>query len=185
MIHSKTGKLIVGVDCGLGGAVSFLNLETGSVEVWDMPYQLRTSYNGKERRHYLLPDMVRMIKRRRKEICLVCIEEQQPFYCDGVVSSHSTGRGQALIEMLACALRLPYHLIKPQVWKKDFCLGQDKFESIELATTLFPAAADMLRRHLDNDRAEAILIAFWAKLNLLDKLCMVPMLKGESWQPTA
>lgn len=55
-------------------------------------------------------------------------------------------------------------LVEPQVWKAYFELsGKDKEESRQLATDLFPDEAYYkLTRKKDHQRAEAMLIAWWA-----------------------
>jgi crossover junction endodeoxyribonuclease RuvC len=62
------------------------------------------------------------------------------------------------------ALKIPYGEIHPMSWKKEFMLiKQPKERSIEVARQLFPSAAERLTRKKDHGRAEALLIAEYAR----------------------
>lgn len=57
----------------------------------------------------------------------------------GVTSMFSFGKSAGFIEGVLAAYRIPYQLIPPQTWKKEFSLlHQDKSKSIETAQRLFP-----------------------------------------------
>ena len=61
-------------------------------------------------------------------------------------------------------LRIPYAEIHPMTWKKEFSLiHQPKEKSIAVAIQLFPQAADHLKRKKDHGRAEALLLAEYAR----------------------
>lgn len=53
----------------------------------------------------------------------------------------------------------------PAAWKKALGLGTDKKDSISMAKKLFPGAAPLLARAKDHGKAEAILIAWYMRLN--------------------
>lgn len=48
--------------------------------------------------------------------------------------------------------------VEPRLWKGRLGLTKDKDESLDMARTLFPEAADMLKLKKNHDMAEAILI---------------------------
>jgi hypothetical protein len=67
------------------------------------------------------------------------------------------GAAIAILERINC----PWHLVTPQKWKKDMGLTSDKNESLTMARELWPNAP--LTRKMDNGRAEALLMAEWAR----------------------
>ena len=84
----------------------------------------------------------------------------------GVTSCFSFGRGFGFILGLLAAFCLPYELVRPQKWKKEFSCTSDKNTSIEVAKRLFPGVD--LRRTPKCTKphdgiAEALLMAELAK----------------------
>lgn len=53
------------------------------------------------------------------------------------------------------------------VWTGAMGVGRDKEESLELARRLFPELAPLLKRKKDHNRAQALLIAEYARRNQL------------------
>lgn len=64
------------------------------------------------------------------------------------------------------SLRIPYQLVRPATWKKEFGCTSDKNTSIQTARRLFPSV-DLRRTERckkDHDgKAEALLIAEWGR----------------------
>lgn len=56
----------------------------------------------------------------------------------GVTSCFSFGQNFGFILGLLTAFRIPYELVRPQKWKKEFSCTSDKNTSIEVAQRLFP-----------------------------------------------
>lgn len=84
----------------------------------------------------------------------------------GVVSMFSFGRNLGLIEGMLTALRIPYQLVPPQTWKKEFSLTGSKQSSIEVCKKLFPSInllATARSRKESDGMAEAILMAEFAR----------------------
>ena len=84
----------------------------------------------------------------------------------GVTSCFSFGRGFGFILGLLAAFCLPYELVRPQKWKKEFSCTSDKNTSIEVAKRLFPGVD--LRRTPKCTKphdgiCEALLMAEYAK----------------------
>ena len=84
----------------------------------------------------------------------------------GVTSCFSFGRGFGFILGLLTANCIPYELVRPQKWKKEFGCTSDKNTSIEVARRLFPGVD--LRRTPKCTKphdgvAEALLMAEYAK----------------------
>ena len=84
----------------------------------------------------------------------------------GVTSCFSFGRGFGFILGLLTANCIPYELVRPQKWKKEFGCTSDKNTSIEVARRLCPGVD--LRRTPKCTKphdgvAEALLMAEYAK----------------------
>ena len=84
----------------------------------------------------------------------------------GVVSMFSFGRNLGLIEGMLTALHIPYQLVPPQTWKKEFSLSSDKQMSIDVCKRLFPninLLATPRSRKENDGMAEALLMAEYAR----------------------
>ena len=84
----------------------------------------------------------------------------------GVTSCFSFGQNFGFILGLLTAFRIPYELVRPQKWKKEFSCTSDKNTSIEVAKRLFPGVD--LRRTPKCTKphdgiCEALLMASYAK----------------------
>lgn len=87
----------------------------------------------------------------------------------GISSTWVFAENFGYIQGVFRALGIPFQLVPPRVWKKEFSLTSDKRKSIEAAHRLFPEIN--LRRTErsrtdDNNLAEALLMAEYAKRNL-------------------
>lgn len=84
----------------------------------------------------------------------------------GVTSCFSFGQNFGFILGLLTAFRIPYELVRPQKWKKEFSCTSDKNTSIEVAQRLFPGV-DLRRtpqcRKPHDGICEALLMAEWGK----------------------
>lgn len=85
----------------------------------------------------------------------------------GTVSMFNFGKSAGYIEGVLSALGIPYQLVPPNKWKKEFSLiGKDKQASIETCRKLFPEL-DLKRTErcrTDSDgKAEATLLAEYAR----------------------
>ena len=96
----------------------------------------------------------------------VCLEKVGAMPGQGVVSMFNFGHNLGVIEGILSALRIPYQLVPPQTWKKEFSLTGDKAKSIEVCKKLFPwvdlRATDRSRKPSDG-LAEALLMAEYAR----------------------
>lgn len=96
----------------------------------------------------------------------VCVEKVGAMPGQGVVSMFNFGHNLGVIEGILSALRIPYQLVPPQTWKKEFSLTGDKAKSIEVCKKLFPwvdlRATERSRKPSDG-LAEALLMAEYAR----------------------
>lgn len=87
----------------------------------------------------------------------------------GVVSMFNFGQNYGFIQGVLKAYNIPFELVPPQKWKKEFSVTSDKNTSIEVAKRLFPnvnlKATERCRKDHDG-MAEALLMAEYARRRL-------------------
>lgn len=100
------------------------------------------------------------------ESIVACVEKVGAFKGQGVTSMFNFGKSAGYIEGVLSALGIPYQLVPPQVWKREFSLiGKDKKASVATCKRLFPDVQLLptSRSKVDNDgMAEALLMACYA-----------------------
>ena len=146
-------KAYVGIDPGKSGALAIIH-EDGQVETYTFdPVVYATVLDH--------------ISKNTDPIC--CLEKVSAMPGQGVVSMFNFGHNLGFIEGVLRATKLPYQLVPPQTWKKEFSLSSDKAKSIEVCKKLFPnanlMATDRSRKPSDGI-AEAILMAEYARRRL-------------------
>lgn len=76
------------------------------------------------------------------------------------------GQNFGFIQGVLSALGIPFELVRPQKWKKEFSITRDKNTSIAVCKRLFPGAS-LLRtersKKEDDNLAEALLLAEYAR----------------------
>lgn len=98
---------------------------------------------------------------------IVCVEKVGAMPGQGVTSMFNFGKGAGFIEGVLSALSIPYQLVLPQTWKKEFSLiHKDKSDSIRVCKQLFPDAnllpTERCKKESDG-MAESLLMALYAK----------------------
>lgn len=162
-------EIVVGIDPGLGGAVAALAFHSGKAQfhgVWSMPCRAKKS-GRREVDPEALVALFDELLSGRKPVCFL-IEQVSAMPGQGVSGMFSLGDSFGVVRALADA----YHsekvkYISPLVWKKSLgLLKKDKSASLSLARRLFPAARPYLFRKKDEGRAEALLLAHYARASL-------------------
>lgn len=101
--------------------------------------------------------------------CVVCLEHVGAMPGQGVTSMFNFGQNFGYIKGLLEAFSIPYELVRPQKWKKEFSITGDKNSSIEVCKRLFPGVSllrtDQCKKD-DNNMAEALLMAEYARRRL-------------------
>ena len=97
---------------------------------------------------------------------VAAVEKVGAVHGNGIVSMFNFGKNAGYIEGVLSALGIPYQLVPPNVWKREFSLiGKDKQASITTCRKLFPDL-DLKRTErcrTDSDgKAEATLLACYA-----------------------
>ena len=98
--------------------------------------------------------------------CVCCLEKVGAMPGQGVTSMFHFGENFGFIQGLLIANRIPYELVTPQKWKKEFSVTADKNGSIMVCKRLFPEVSLLptARCRKDNDgMAEAVLMAEYAR----------------------
>lgn len=97
---------------------------------------------------------------------IVCLEHVGPMPKQGVSSTFLFGREFGFIQGVLRAYNIPFELVRPQKWKKEFSVTADKNTSIEVCKRLFPAVSllptERCRKESDG-MAEALLMAEYAR----------------------
>lgn len=162
---------VIGIDPGLSGAVVAVD-DNMKPWVFDTP-TFEVTRNKAKRRKY---DFAEMLKILRMFVAghtdvRAAIEFQQAMpsslqgRAQGTASSFATGYGYGAWCMALAAVEIPFEEIHPATWKAKLLGGAkgDKGAAIIRAKQLFPLAADDLQRVKDHGRAEAMLIAEYAR----------------------
>ena len=155
--------MIVGIDPGLTGAIAFLDGESYFVE--DMPVMARGKGAGKVKNQVNPSELYTLLAMRG--VKLACVERVSSMPGQGVAGVFSLGDTFGCIRGVIAAIGIPLELVTPQKWKKYYNIGSDKEIVRARAIERFPKAE--LSRKKDHNRSEALLIARYAQMNLVDK----------------
>jgi crossover junction endodeoxyribonuclease RuvC len=148
--------IYIGVDPGQkGGYAVIAKTETGQA-VFAYPWD----------DSFFAMEMVSLMQMKEHGI-VAAVEKVGARPGQGTVSMFNFGKSAGYIEGVLAALGIPYQLVPPNKWKKEFSLiGQDKQASIVTCRKLFPEL-DLKRTErcrTDSDgKAEATLLAEYAR----------------------
>lgn len=87
----------------------------------------------------------------------------------GISSTWVFAENYGYIQGVLHSLGIPFQLVPPRVWKKEFSLTSDKAKSVEICHMLFPEVSlkrTEKSRKDDNNLAEALLMAEYGRRNL-------------------
>lgn len=149
------GLICCGIDPGRDGAMAVLSGE--SVRV--VPFDKNAFLAG-------LKDVSKELG-HSKVICI--LEHVGAMPGQGSVSMFNFGQNFGWIQGVLDAFGIPYELVRPQKWKKEFSCTSDKNTSIEVACRLFPNV-DLRRTEKckgpHDGICEALLMAEYARRRL-------------------
>ena len=146
--------IYIGIDPGKSGALAYIMKDGSSNAVMFDDSQYK----------YIL----RQISIYDDE-AVCCLEHVGAMPGQGVTSMFSFGENFGYIKGLLSAYGIPYQLVRPRIWKKEFGVTGDKNTSVEVCKRLFP---DVSLRTSDRSRkdnvnlAEAMLMAEYARRRL-------------------
>jgi crossover junction endodeoxyribonuclease RuvC len=141
----------VGIDPGKLGGYAYIIDGVPQVFPWENNFFAR--------------DMRGLTTIHKRDI-MVAVEKVGARPGQGVTSMFNFGKSAGYIEGVLTALEIPYQLVSPPVWKKEFSLiGKDKQASIDTCHKLFPELdlrrTDRCRKDSDG-LAESALLALYA-----------------------
>lgn len=153
----------MGIDPGFSGALAVLDDDLNLEFVMDMPIIMV----GKKR-ELDESKLSTIFSRWRLRPMTIGIEKSQTMPNQGVVSSGRYMASYGFLRGLCVGNGIPYHLIRPQSWKKAMMpdMGKEKGASIQKVMQIYPEL--QLTRVKDHGIADAILIARYLRLNILD-----------------
>lgn len=162
--------LIIGCDPGINGAIAAL--DNGRLAaVHDMP-TLSIKVGGKNR-NVVDENQLNVVIRGLLAECVVggndhhfVLEEVGAMPNEGAVGAFSFGRGYGAIRGVLAGLQVPRTHIRPDIWKRQLKLRKGKDASRQRAMELFPEWTKNFSLKKHDGRAEAALIAYWARAHL-------------------
>lgn len=146
--------IYIGIDPGKNGGIAFIDIRPEFVT----PHAKAYCYSDDELIS-LCDDF--------KGLNVMCyLEQVHAMPKQGVSSTFNFGKNFGFIQGVLKSFRIPYELVTPQKWKKEFSCTSDKNTSIEVCKRLFPSvnlkATERCRKDHDG-MAEALLIAEYGR----------------------
>lgn len=146
----------IGIDPGKKGAMAIIN-DIGRLEIHEFDKDIYKTLLFP----FFLYDQFKDVK--------CCLEHVGAMPGQGVTSMFSFGENFGFIQGLLTAYEIPYELVRPQKWKKEFSISSDKNTSIDVCKRLFPNA--ILKRTArckkdDDNFAEALLLCEYCRRNM-------------------
>jgi hypothetical protein len=162
-------RYILSIDPGINGAIAIIKVDLTPifVTVFDMPtYTLKVA--DKKRKKLDLSALSLLLETYSTSRTIALIEDVASMPSDGHVGAFSFGFSTGAIHGALSMAGIKIEKVKPAVWKAELGLDADKSKSIKLAIKKFPDAEKFLKRKMDDGRAEAILLGWyaWTKLKV-------------------
>lgn len=164
--------IVIGIDPGLTGAVAVMD-EQGVRAVFDIPTMPVPGAGPKA----LVKNKVdgRALCKLILKHCPASGNKPHVFIekvntmggaNNAVQTQGSLMRSLGAIESVVECLNYPIEQVAPQTWKKRFGIGSDKAKALDTARSLHQEVAHDLKRVKDHNRAEAVLLAHWGRLEV-------------------
>lgn len=152
--------LLLGIDPGFSGAIALLDTRSNQLTVHDMP----VVPGAKGKTVLNLHRLVTLLSTPDDpQLTIAVLEKVSPRPGEGVSSAFRFGQGYGSIEMALVGCGWEQNYVTPTTWKKHFKLSSDKGVSRSLAMQRFPDSAHLFTRVKDDGRAEAALLALYAR----------------------
>lgn len=111
-------------------------------------------------------DFFEIIDKSKNNKCYCVLERVHAMPGQGVTSMFNMGENYGFIQGFLSANKIPFELITPQKWKREYGVTADKNTSIAVCQRLFPNV-DLRRnpkcRVAHDGKAEALLIAEYGR----------------------
>ena len=148
----------IGIDPGKNGGIAYIQTTNGEIVC-----SCACAFNEE-----LLIDMIKSWGDINCT-CRCVVEKVNAMPGQGVVSMFNFGQNFGFIQGVLKAYRIPFELVPPQKWKKEFSVTSDKNTSIEVCKRLFSnvnlKATPRCKKDHDG-MAEALLMAEYARRHL-------------------
>lgn len=154
--------LICGIDPGYSGAIALLNPFTMALQVHDMP--VLPGKTGKTVLDY--HTMLSVMSPGGVDNPIAMLEQVSAMPGQGVSSMFRFGQCFGALQAGVHGHGYQVHYATPSTWKRYFGLSSDKGVSRGLAMDRFPQSASLFSRMKDDGRAEAALLALYARETL-------------------
>ena len=156
--------MIIGVDPGFTGAIVGL-IHLNTLHIKDLPIRMIGTKKQIDEKAFanIVSDL-----NHRFTIDYIVIEEIGAMPGQGIASTARFTYNAGILLGVFAGLGLSDKVIKvrPGVWKPALNLSSDKKKSLKLAIKLFPKYKDSFRLMKHDGRAEAALIAYYARKSL-------------------
>ena len=152
--------LIIGIDPGITGAISFFN-DGELKDVIDMPTMASGNKNKKQiNGSQIYNEISSRIAGYKSDKINVIVEQVSAMPGQGVTSMFNFGQSFGVIKGVCAAMQLPIYFVRPTKWKKHFDLiNSQKDASRVKVIEMFPKFSPILSRKKDSNKSDAILIA--------------------------
>jgi crossover junction endodeoxyribonuclease RuvC len=159
--------IFIGIDPGLSGAIAVIdgsNIDLIDTPIIKIEKGKTPKGNVKIKNKYNLWVMCEILKKQKQFAdCKVFIERAQAMPKQGVSSMFSIGYGFAAWEMACVALNMPYEIVGPKTWQKEFGIAgkHTKEESYIKCCQLYPEQSCKLktvRGRIIDGKSDALLI---------------------------
>lgn len=153
----------MGIDPGISGAIAIFE-GNDLLDVFDMP--IVETVSGKKRKRRISPEMLAAeIEGHVPYLSIAYIEDVHAMPGQGVTSMFAFGEAAGLIRGVCAGLKVPVNLVSPATWKRSMRLqGAGKDASRAMAARMWPQKASLFKRQRDDGRAEAALLAYYARV---------------------
>lgn len=158
---SEMMKVSIGIDPGKDGCLAILGYRDAPILI---PFD-EAEYANQLRRvaPFFIATGDGVVDQRET---FAVVEHVNAMPGQGVTSCFSFGQNFGFILGLLTAFRIPYELVRPQKWKREFSCTSDKNTSIEVAQRLFPGV-DLRRTPRcskpHDGKSEALLMAEYCR----------------------
>lgn len=146
--------IYIGIDPGKNGGIAVLHVLKNNQFVSTSTYVFDET------------TLINILDEVKNYCCKCTLEHVHAMPKQGVSSTFNFGMNFGFIQGVLKAYGIPYELVTPQKWKKEFSCTSDKNTSIEVCKRLFPnvnlKATDRCKKDHDG-MAEALLIAEYGR----------------------
>ncbi len=143
--------IYMGIDPGKNGGIAIISVHRDYREVLSYPYS---------------DDKLITVADEVTGSTMCFLEDVHAMPKQGVSSTFNFGKNFGFIQGVLRSFAIPYQLVTPQKWKKEYSCTSDKNTSIEVCKRLFPRvnlkATERCKKDHDG-MAEALLIAEYGR----------------------